>query len=397
MNEYSGNPEGLRSYAEKVVGNAKTFLPLDISEINRKSPGVPKTDKTQVTYFSVLMPDSSGYEEFASQLGQELIGATGFGGGQDVILNPSKKNEITLVCVRNVLPGRYSKAIAMLRKKYDARMAQVDGTPHAMELHGEGDGTQFPSLFVKSVSADDVRPYVLIAQAVGLVRELEDPDTELKSIYLVTKNEKGRPNPPEKLGENLLEVLRNAGQNLMDQLQDLVEKVLATDYLAKSKRDELANQINAEAERLLQQGGGNPLNREYKSFCTLRRICGVRLLPPLNVREDYRSGYSWTHRDDGSQKRPATNKVVPSRRDVNASSGLTRFVVRSGNPRAGVRRGVLEILDSQTADCLGRAPKSGLSPDTISTDSSLPCGNRCFFCFTYVTHGRVKYRNRDRN
>lgn len=265
--EYSGNPEALRAYAEKVVSNARTFLPLDTSEVNRKSAGVPMTDKTQVTYFSVLMPDPSGYEEFADQLGQELIGATGLGGGQDVVLNPSKKNEITLVCVRNVLPARYSKAVAMLRKKYDARMAQVSNTPHALELHAEGDGTQFPSLFVKSVSADDVRPYILIARAMGLVRELEDPETELKSIYLVTKNENGRPNPPEKLGDTLTDILKNAGQSLVDQLQELVNRGLATEYLAKSKRDDLLGQINGEADRLLDAAGGNPLNREYKAFC----------------------------------------------------------------------------------------------------------------------------------
>jgi hypothetical protein len=234
--EYSGNPEGLRSYAERVVSNAKTFLPLDTSEVNRKSPGIPKTDKTQVTYFTVLMPDSSGYEDFSSQLGRELIGATGFGGSQDVIINPAKKNEITLVCVRNVMPARYSKAVAMLRKKYEARMAQVSGTAHAMELHAEGDGTQFPSLFVRSVSSGDVRPYILIAQAMGLIQVLPDPVTEVNKVCLVTRNDKGRVSSQE-LGESLDDVLKNAGQNLMDQLQELVDRSLATDYIAKSKRD----------------------------------------------------------------------------------------------------------------------------------------------------------------
>lgn len=264
--EYSGNPEGLRSYAEKVVANAKTFLPLEISEVNRKSPGIPKTDKTQVTYFSVLMPDASGYEEFADQLGRELIGATGFGGSQDVILNPHKKNEITLVCVRNVMPARFAKSVAMLKRKYDARMAQVRGAAHALELHGEGDGTQFPSLFVRSVSSEDVRPYILIAQAMGLIRELEDPDTELKRICLVTKNERGR-QVAEPIGETMADILKNAGQNLMDQLQELVGQLLTTEYLAKSKRDDLISQIQNEGDRLLERVGGNPLNREYKAYC----------------------------------------------------------------------------------------------------------------------------------
>jgi hypothetical protein len=264
--EYSGNPEGLRSYAERVVSNAKTFLPLDTSEVNRKSPGIPKTDKTQVTYFTVLMPDSSGYEDFSSQLGRELIGATGFGGSQDVIINPAKKNEITLVCVRNVMPARYSKAVAMLRKKYEARMAQVSGTAHAMELHAEGDGTQFPSLFVRSVSSGDVRPYILIAQAMGLIQVLPDPVTEVNKVCLVTRNDKGRVSSQE-LGESLDDVLKNAGQNLMDQLQELVDRSLATDYIAKSKRDGIIAQINSEADSVLQRVGGNPQHPEYKTYC----------------------------------------------------------------------------------------------------------------------------------
>jgi hypothetical protein len=213
------------------------------------------------------MPDPSGYVEFAGQLGGELIGATGFGGADDVIANPSKKNEITLVCVRNVMPARFSEAVAMLRQKYDARMKDVAGTAHAMELHGEGDGTQLPSLFVRSVSADDVRPYILIAHAMGLIQELEDPETELKGLHLVTKDERGRSRAGDSLGETMGEVLKNAGQNLMDQLQELVGLRLNGEYLAKSRREELITQLQAEADRLLARVGGNPLNREYKTYC----------------------------------------------------------------------------------------------------------------------------------
>jgi len=267
--EYSGNPEGLRKYAVDIVSNAKTFLPVEDNEVSRKSSGIPKTEKTHVTYFSVLMPDSTGYEEFAKQLGQELIGATGLGGSQDedVIANPHKKNEITLVCVCNVMPARYAKPVAMLRGKYEARVAQARGTAHVMELHSEGDGTQFPALFARSVSAEDVRPYVLLAQAMGLIQEIDDPKTGRKDLYLVIKDEHGRPRAGEEpLGATVDEVCKGAKQDLMHQLQEQVGSLLATGYLAKFKRDELIAQMQKDSEGLLARAGGNPKNPEYDAY-----------------------------------------------------------------------------------------------------------------------------------
>ena len=264
--EYSGNPEGLRLYAGSITANANTFLALDKNEVNRRSPGIPSTLHTSVTFFTVLMPDAAGHEEFANQLGRELTGATGFEGGKSVIANPLKPNEITLVTVRNVMPARYGASVAMLRKKYEARMKDVKNTPHALELHGEGDGSMFPGLFVKSVQSEDILASVLIAQAMGLIKEFDDPDTELKSFRLVTKNERGRQITSDPLGETLDEVIQKGGQSLLDQLQDTNGKLLATEYLAKSKREELIEQIFKQGEELLGRVGGNPLNKEYKTY-----------------------------------------------------------------------------------------------------------------------------------
>lgn len=263
--EYAGNPEGLRAFAEKAVSNAKTFLPTDDSEVNRKSAGIPKTDKTKVTHFTVLLPNASGNEEFARHLGEELTSATGLGDVASVMVNPQSQNEITLVCVRNVMPARYAKAVSMLRRKYDARVAQVAGTPRAMELHSEGDGSLFPSLFPRTVTADDVRPYVLLAQAMGFIRELPNPRTEVRNVCLVTTSDDGMVHA-EELGPSMDDVFRNAGQELLDGLQRTLTRALSSDYLAQSKRDQLSAQMKESADAILAGSGGNPLSAEYRTY-----------------------------------------------------------------------------------------------------------------------------------
>ncbi len=262
--EYSGNPEALRAYCESIVRHATTFLPLLESEVNLKTSGIPRTDHTKLTCFSILMPEARELKLFAEQLGQELMGATGFEGSKEVIVNPLKKNEITLVTVRNVMPARYAQSVAMLRSKYEARLKQISGTAHVLELHSEGDGSQFPSLFVKPVQPDDIRPYILIAQAIGLVKEKEDPQTELKEWYLEIPNERRPYSRP--LGKTIEEVLQSGGQELLDQLQQALKKPLATDYLARSKRDQLADTIQGNADELLKQLGGNSLHKEYLTY-----------------------------------------------------------------------------------------------------------------------------------
>jgi len=67
---------------------------------------------------------------------------------------------------------------------------------------------------------------LLIAKALNIVQQLEDPQTGLKSVYLITKNERGRDNPPMLLGQTLDRAADEASGEIFDQTETTVQTML---------------------------------------------------------------------------------------------------------------------------------------------------------------------------
>jgi hypothetical protein len=262
--EFGQNKDALRRYVLDVVSRARTFLAMNSAEVGRAGPGIPR-DQTCVSYFTIILPDAEN-KDFRAQLARELQDART--GEKDSILikdtgqnnNRGKGKEITLVNITNVFPARFARDAAFLRQKYEGRL----GTG-SFELHSEGDGQQFPSLYVRSATPRDVFPYLLIAKAMNAAQQLEDPETGISSIYLLTKNERGRDNPPILLGTTIGRAAEEATGEIMDQLESLTTAGLAGDYLNQKKRDDLLVSIHADLDALREQVK-NPLDRRYKAY-----------------------------------------------------------------------------------------------------------------------------------
>jgi hypothetical protein len=209
------------------------------------------------------LPDAEN-KDFRAQLARELQDAK-TGEKELIVIKDDDQNsrgkgkEITLVNITNVFPARFVRDAAFLRQKYESRMR--DG---AFELHCEGDGQQFPSLYVRTVSARDVFPFLLIAKAMNAVRQLEDPATGLSSMYLLTKNERGRENSPILLGPTLARAADEATGEVMDQLESLTQSSLAGEYLHQTKREQLVTSINSDLDAI-RADVKNPLDKRYKT------------------------------------------------------------------------------------------------------------------------------------
>jgi hypothetical protein len=143
--EYAGNPEALRTYVISVVSRAKNYLCFNENEVKRQGPGTMQGGF--VSYLSVILPEAMEMLEFREQLRQEIRNATP--GAKDDVTSRNKPNEITLVSLTNLFPARFAADVGLLKEKYDSRINGSDGRQARMELHGEGDGTNFPSLFIE--------------------------------------------------------------------------------------------------------------------------------------------------------------------------------------------------------------------------------------------------------
>ena len=259
--EYAGNVEALRSYIISVVSRAKNYLCFNDNEVKRSGPGTFQGGGF-VSYLAVILPEATELPEFREQLRQEIRNATP--GAKDDVTSRNKPNEITLVSLTNLFPARFVADLGFLREKYNSRTTGSDGQQARLELHGEGDGTNFSSLFIEDADPKKYLAYLMMARAASLVQKLEDPDTGLMNVYLVTKNAKGRDNDPELLGRDFQSVLDDASLQTYDAVTSAVNQLLQTDFLHRAKREELLANLEQQLAEVKAERK-NPLDKVYKA------------------------------------------------------------------------------------------------------------------------------------
>jgi len=273
--EYSGNPEALRSYIISVVSRAKNFLCFNDAEVKRQGPGTFSAG-SMVSYLSVILPEAPELSDFRTQLRDEFRNATP--GAKDDVTSHGKPHEITLVNLSNLFPARFVADVAFLRERYDQRLSGGDGDQARMELHGEGDGSKLPGLFIPEVDQKKLLAYLMIGKAMGVIQSLEDPDSGLTSLYLLTKNDRGRDNDPILLGKDWATSLEDANLMTYDALLGAIEPALEKDYLHRTKREELINALNVQLDEVKAERK-NPLDKTYKAFAAAVGTAETLLTP----------------------------------------------------------------------------------------------------------------------
>jgi Tubulin like len=262
--EYSGNREALKSYILSIVSRAKNFLAFNSLEQRLEGPGIPAPSESCLSDFTIIMPEAPELGEFR----EALVDAFGKAktGQVNVVANPRKGNEISLVSITSCLPARFVADVEFLKTKYELRTSGDTASQARMELHTEGDGSQFPSLFVRRATPAGTFPFLLVAHAMNLIRALEDPDTGESGVYLITKNDKGKAQPPTLLGRTLLDAVEAADLSRLDSLEANIRSLLAGEYLHKTKREELISAIDKHVAAVLEERKNNPLDKTYKRY-----------------------------------------------------------------------------------------------------------------------------------
>jgi len=272
--EYAGNRDALRSYVISVVSRAKNYLCFNDLEVKRQGSGTAQGGF--VSYLSIILPEAPDLAEFHSALRSEFENATT--GAKEIVLGKDKPHEITLVSITNLFPVRFVKDVAFLREKYEQRITANDADQARMELHLEGDGSGLPNLFVGDVEPKKFLAYLLLAKAMDVVQLLEDPDTGLKNLYLLTKNEKGRENAPILLGKSMDNALQQSSLETYDALIASVDPLLAKEFLHAKKREELSISIQSQLNEVRAERK-NPLDRTYRLFAQAAETAESILAP----------------------------------------------------------------------------------------------------------------------
>jgi len=265
--EYGGNRDALRSYITQIVSKARNQIVFNPSEISRTVPGNESLG-SMFRYSTVILPEGKDQADFRQVLVDEVSGAmTGPG---EIVSNPKRPNEITMVNVTSAFPARFVQDVQFLKERYDARVDASDGDQARFELHTEGDGRAWPSLFLRKITRDEVLPLILIASAIKLVDIIEDPQTGAKAVYLLTTDSSGRENRPVRLGKDFSEAADAIDPVAFDSLETSIKSKLATEYLHREKRTEVYSSVrqavhNVTAER------SNPLDPLRQAYVAADR------------------------------------------------------------------------------------------------------------------------------
>jgi hypothetical protein len=271
--EYGGNRDALRAYITQIVSKARNQLIFNPAEVQRIVPGNESLGP-MFHYSTIIVPDGKDEAVFRDAVIDEFNNSVT--APHEIVTNPKRPNEITLINVTSAFPARFVQDVTFLKERYESRVGAGDGDQARFELHTEGDGSQWPSLFLRRITREDTLPLLLIAQVLGSVKQLEDPQTGVSSIYLLTVDSSGRDNPPRLLGKDFATAADSVDALAFDDLDHSIDTALASTYLHRAKREELyAAVLGAVGE--VTAARSNPLDPLRQAYVAADRTVESRL------------------------------------------------------------------------------------------------------------------------
>ncbi|MEI7773343.1 MAG: tubulin-like doman-containing protein [Verrucomicrobiota bacterium] len=258
--DYGSNVLQLEGFIRELVARAGNYLTFEPMEEQKTTPGAgPRTVQTD---FTVIIPGGSDHPEFREHIQNAFKKAHGV---EINFVNGPKSNEITIISIKNLFPLRYAKQVRFLEERYNKRIKEFDRAK--LELHSEGDGTSLPPVFLLGgeVIGEHMLTFLLLGRAMKLARDLEDPQTGGKAIYLVTKDDRGRDNVPVLLGQSEHEIVERRDPTVLSQIEGGVRKLLESEYLHKSKREGLLNELDLMMKGI-SESIPNPLDKQRKAY-----------------------------------------------------------------------------------------------------------------------------------
>lgn len=266
--EYSGKPDDLRKFIHDLVAYAGNYLEFDPQAI------IVGVSKTKVSQFLIILPKSGEHAEFSETLKTLFREQLSGGIPVEIIESDTKPNEIILLGVTNLFPLRYAKLTPFLKDSYERRIRLSDKPDRIkLELHGEGDGSQFPDLLLADERAvrEKALPALLLAKALELITTVTNPTTGITELYLISEDADGLP-VRTKLGKTLVELAENIDIEAAQRLQEAtVAHLQQEQWRHIDQRAQLQQKIRDELKQVLSDRRNDYEDPIYLRFETAAR------------------------------------------------------------------------------------------------------------------------------
>lgn len=229
--QFDGDAAGLTQFVSDLHAHAGSLLRFKDSEVI--SDGGKRTES-----LVAFLPACDAKREFHARL-SELLKVQARAGADVSVLPGRRANQIVVLKVGSLMPARFIDGLAKLRSEYDAVRSDAN---EAVLLHGEGDGTELPSLFARKAAEIKeerlTRPLLLTARLLGLIRQRDNKTTGLPE-WVLTELEDGLPRSTP-LGGDWLAIWEGRPEpELLRRIKSLVEQKLRTDYQHIDRKKEL--------------------------------------------------------------------------------------------------------------------------------------------------------------
>lgn len=264
--EYN-TPERLEAFVRALFDSAQCYLQFDQQEMTKGSNATQLTRMVQLCL--PAYDDPSNFRQKFIDAFANVCAKHNFRVADCVSTN-YKDNQIVVVAAASGFPLRYVANIANLRKKYEEKLIGPNSALNRMVLHTESFRKPLPSLFeaTREEKAKSMRPYAMLAYALGLVSEHENPETGAKFLAIEGKDELGFTTLTP-VGRNIVQSVDMLSQKPKE-AADLIKSIdrkLAEEYVHNAKKEELRTKLVEVVEKMvLPIFNGNMQNKDFMAY-----------------------------------------------------------------------------------------------------------------------------------
>jgi len=264
--EYGANDEALAAFVRKTIAHAGVYLTFDGQEERKQGLGTDAELK-RIKTTGLFLPAAKHRVEFRNKL-QQLFEQNKMSPAFDVMTDGTRENEITLIRVDNLFPVRFARPLKFLRRKYEERCAASRDARFL--LHGEGDGTALPPLFLTDLATETAkfRPTLMMARALSLVQDRRSPSTGKVETVFRYEDEDGL-EQEQVLGKDFFEVADSIQLELdhLNAIEQRVEaRLRARDLQHEDAKRDLVKKVSAIINEVKANCGGDLQDPLYIRF-----------------------------------------------------------------------------------------------------------------------------------
>lgn len=272
--KYGSNDKAddLREFASNVVNSAGVFLTFDKAEITRSIPNNPSPrQNTNVMFSSVLvtLPAAPERKDFVQKLTDAFRQSIDGTKTISFVTDSPRINEITVMSLTYSFPLRMINDVKFLKTKYDLALPEGDDEINRLVLHLEGDGRQYPPLFVEKFNPKNYLRDMLLGTAMGVIDYQESGDNTGRKCYCQMRTDEfGFALPPVVYAEKLTALHEAEQVKVADlkKLQAAIAERLAGDYLHVDARKALSAKVIELSKTILAERRNNPNDEVYKMY-----------------------------------------------------------------------------------------------------------------------------------